>query len=863
MCVTRCGDRAFLATSLMHAVTPSEAPQSGVKRPLQGNPVGIPNNLPAFRGRGVEPAGSIKVPKLTQGNRPNEGTNVAIPYSRVCPLEFLSGWTGRLAPGDVSFIMKYPPGFLSTQPNFQNGTNGTATMARVIGLDGLNRLLHGESNPLGWRVNANVLYLNDDKDHFIGHGKANSPLDLKVEAKHNDTWTGTRWRLDVLDTTRLDGVVKSNDEPDSFTSSGSRDAVIFNTVIQGPTLVNNGYLLYDPNANPSYNSNSNVNASRTVEAHARGSIEGGYHIGGSGRPGLVGSQTWLEGGQYDYVAAFTGTYTTYPGQMFDRHVQPMNSLYVGLRAYEMSVEKKMLMTRDDGSLVFENATDAKTAKCYFYQYMPFASSKAWICQNVKDEINKGIKPGVNNNGYMSRESTLNTINSTLAMHNMGSKASRFDDDMFDAVRSVDLEYMVGAWHVGRVLDVKAQRHTAYAGGPSDTGFSLMVDVQVGWRDANPQKSGSRDPTQAMDDKQIIDNLGGYSSREAGVWKQMTAQDFQSFERRSVDTHNAQNTSMTNSVGAIFGSEFTTLSIYQQRAEMMNTISARWPQINASTGQAFIPIDWNDDTCGSEPATGTEPIGLSTKTPLASQNNITPIGSTFNTDTPVMDAVFSAAPTADPVSTAAPVSNAAPFSTAAPVASTAAPVATGAAAASTAASVSTAAPVEIAAPAASTAVPVSTAAPATSTAAPAPASATPARASATGASAAARKRVVKSPARTRGTSIGNAVSVGTTASANAVGTTREAPMEAGVPLGAGASAPLLPTMTNPSTGTRRKSGDPSTVSSVFDSIFGSGLEQQMQGTAKSLGSAPASPTPSSGSEHGTGMGSKTFRHSRPR
>ena len=102
----------------------------------------------------------------------------------------------------------------------------------------------------------NVLYLNDpaepeerraksalDVRRFVGNGSftpGGAPVDERL-----------RFSLKVLDDLRLDGVVKSNDEPYSFTSNGSRDAAVFNNVIQGPTLVNNGFLLYDPNANPS------------------------------------------------------------------------------------------------------------------------------------------------------------------------------------------------------------------------------------------------------------------------------------------------------------------------------------------------------------------------------------------------------------------------------------------------------------------------------------------------------------------------------------------------------------------------------------------------------------------------------------
>ena len=415
---------------MLGAVQPQQQPQAGVKRPLMGKPTNVPNNLPAFRGREVAPGGSVKVPKLGPGNRPNEGTNIAIPYNRVCPLEFLSGWAGRLAPGDVAFVVKHPPGFLSSAgATAANKTNATGTMSRVVGLDGLNRMLHGGigGNVNGWRIGENVLmtdkptdlkehtedfeeYANgalrappdDDSDlndyrRYVPDSTLRTTLDnaldedkwraalLVAKAEHQHElleyqhFGETRHRLSVLEDTRLDGVIKSNDEPYSFTSNGSRDAVVFNNVIQGPTLVNNGYLVYDPNDNPS---RAEAKKSRTVEAHPRGSIEGGYHLGGRSsttdtRQTVVGSQSWLSTGQYDYVAAFTGTYTSYPAQMFDRHVQPMNSLYLGLRAYVMSDELKKKITKADGT---DLTTEEQAKTCYFYQYMPFASRKAW-CAN--------------------------------------------------------------------------------------------------------------------------------------------------------------------------------------------------------------------------------------------------------------------------------------------------------------------------------------------------------------------------------------------------------------------------------------------------------------------------------------------------
>ena len=485
--------------SLISAVTPSEAPQTGVKRALSGNPTSVPGGLPAFRGRKVsEPSRDIKVPKLQQGNRPNEGSNIALPYNRICPLEFLSGWTGRLAPGDVAFVSKYPPGFLSKNP-LGAGTNGTATMSRVIGVDGVNRLLHGESSPDGWVAGDNVLVVNAGA----------SPMEVTGQSANDQL--GSFKGLNILEGVRLDGIIKSNDEPYAFTSNGSRDAVVFNTIIQGPTICNNGYLLYDPRGNPGYRlMNPDPDAGgeleagitgggtplRTVESHPRGSIEGGYHIGGaggmpgmlgnaatSGTPGRVGS-SWLHGtGQYDYVATFTGTFSTYPAQMFDRQVQPMNTLYIGLRAWKLSdtIRQKVKANVDAAP----GSANLAGKDAYFFQLVPFSSRKAYLCQQVQDAIAAAMAKDNTLTREAAEEMIKRDFSNRATSHHRGEKKSAFDDDIFDAVRTVDLKNMVGAWTVGRVLDVKAMRQVHYEGGPVDSSFALTVDVQVAWRNALP------------------------------------------------------------------------------------------------------------------------------------------------------------------------------------------------------------------------------------------------------------------------------------------------------------------------------------------------------------------------------------------
>lgn len=975
--------------SLIGAVTPSEQPQVGVKRPLRGNPTSVPNNLPAFRGRSVDPDSAIKVPKLSQGNRPNEGSNIAIPYSRVCPLRLLNTWTGRLAPGDVAFILKTPPGFLSKFPHGNHGTNGTATMSEVIGVDGLNRQLHGSGSV--WRVGFNVLVLDEYGDRDFD---ATSPLKLKTmidqqaykdwkktqenlilplqtavntasdaaarkkaeyelelfkfrQEEKDAEWKQQRWRLSVLDQVRLDGIVKSNDEPFCSTSNGERDAVVFNNVIQGPTLVNNGYLLYEPEANPSYKvqkpgGGNEPGALRTVEAHPRGSIEGGYHIGGGGRPGQVGSQGWLGKGMYDYVAAFTGSYTAYPAQMFDRQIEPMSSLYLGLRAYEMSVaEKKKIRNRNDDDLLFGgDETAAKAKRCFFYQVMPFSSRKAWLCQHVQDTIKANLNVGYDAKGYKTAVQTLDEINNRIHGQTREAKRSRFDEDVFDAVRSEDLANMVGAWHVGRVLDVKAQRQTSYMGGPADGSFAMMVDVQVGWRNARPQKDGrSYDPEEQrkQSEEDRLNSTMDYSSSD--VVKEPAVRHRQA--RRALDMHNAEFPSMQQSVGTIFGSKFSrTMSVTSEEIQAM---SVRWPvitefweemvkEVASVTDSLRYPSGLGTNTSPLnaiavsikvlkeylltylEKAPSVQAVGLKrgsqSRADFGTQIEKVLIGLKFKRNGKVVkgfvgkDQLFyvlgGARIRSKPDRERWFTEGSKAFPTLASLAdipddemtmehvesmfdlmhgddtefvslydddepdllmeaeTEAVPMQMEPEAAPVETPVSTSAPVAPIATEAPEATPAPAPAPTAETSASMAALERTAPVTAAAMAANARKKG-KSPTRTRPTA------------AAAAATAVPPPGAAGV-----SSTPLLPSLA-PSVDagagvggapvqSRRRgaaAAQPSTVASVFDSIFGAGLEQE---AAAATTETPASPTPSSGSEQGSSTGPKTFRRStggRPR
>ena len=494
----------------------ADNPQRGVKRSTPGNPTHVPGQLPGFRGRSVDPGSAVKAPKQRNGNLNNETSNIRIPYSRVVPLEFLSSYQGRLGPGDVIFTHKYPPGFLSARADFNNATLGVNTLTRVVGLDGLNRLLM-QSGPNGWRLGENVLEARDPMEVF--------------RSDHS-------FGLSVLREYHLDGVVISNDEPGAFTSSGSRDNAIFNVAIQGPVEVNNGFLKYEHEdgssrpLNPTdrtysqYNPLSGVINARSVEAHARGSVESGMHIENQPLPGKVGNQFAANQGKVDFVANYCGTYTQFPSQMFDRRVEILNTLYLGLRAYELSTEAKMNVTDKYGKKVIgDNLPEANrraiadTRKMFFFQFMPFSSRAASVIQAVTNkhkemaavaymsslgddapslpedarERARAIQDILRNNeaniqAYMqsgeecpSRADAAKLVPSVKQQTETSLPSAQFDTATYDPIRSEDLWAMVGAYTLGRVLDTKAAEHQRYAGGPRNTAFSCIVDVGVSWR----------------------------------------------------------------------------------------------------------------------------------------------------------------------------------------------------------------------------------------------------------------------------------------------------------------------------------------------------------------------------------------------
>ena len=436
-------------------------PLRGVKRSAPSGGGGVSSRLPAKSGRDVDPGGAVRAPGLQPNNRPNRGTNVTIPFARLAPLRFLDESCGvRLSPGDVAFVRKRPEGETDARDYMQDDATppqqkrwkrqkersqehvkcaqqssvSSFHTHQVLGIDGMNEMLRGGISNSDLRIGVNVLKIK----------KGDSSKVLPGEY-------GFLRNLEMLEEYSLDGVIISNDEPDSFASNGNRDNVLFNIAVQGKALLNNGFMQHQ------YldEKGTSLSAYTGVEAHPRTSRDHMIQM----NPKVSRSDAW-NSSSYDFVAQLKGQYTAYPLQMFDRTPMVGIRLYVGLRAVQCTA--KML-----NSLKWRNGDpyNTKADHDYFYfQYMPYSQR---ICDMI--DMPRSENPVVKKAN--SAEATNNTI----------------DRDPFSPIKSKDWGMMVGAWTVGTVIDTAAARYPQFNSGPPNTSFQCMVNVHVDWRELVHEK----------------------------------------------------------------------------------------------------------------------------------------------------------------------------------------------------------------------------------------------------------------------------------------------------------------------------------------------------------------------------------------
>lgn len=469
---------------VLSGTTPTNA-LSGVKRPLLGNPTGVPSQKPAFRGAPNEPGNPIKAPKLAPSNRQDRGTNVTIPVARVTALTSIAIDKGRLSPGDVVFVCKTPACDWFNSGSKKSGPGPIGEVfVNLYGIDGVNRMLAGMVNGTSkWKIGYNLFdesTAGSWESEFLGY-------------------TDPREKLEVLKMFDLDGIVLNNEEPYSFeTTSGERDATVFNNVVQGHAHVNNGFLSYE--------------SSSGIELYARNFASDAF----SGSMPMTSErmdQTWHSKVGFDFIASYTNRYTEYPHQMFDRSPRVLDRAYVILRKYNVlkdileaktknmtdvakkkakmeTIFKNMNVLDEDGKKVQYE----KASSLYFVQYMP-CTSRAF--QLYRDHQEAGLVKDGFGSGKMKARVERNGITKNERKGKM------------DAVRNMDIEMCIGAYCIGKIVDASAARAERHRFAPVNSSYRMQVAVKVTWHNKwkpklNPMLVGGNDYEKKSETPLLLD-----------------------------------------------------------------------------------------------------------------------------------------------------------------------------------------------------------------------------------------------------------------------------------------------------------------------------------------------------------------------
>jgi hypothetical protein len=462
--------------------------------PSAPTPTRIPGNQPAFRGVNNKPGQPIKAPAIkSSANHPDRKTNVLIPYARVCPVEFPAD-LGRTDPGDVLFVSKTRPGV----PGYAH-----ARESRVCGVDALNRWL----SPMFWDTKNEA----GDFRYILTNPK-----------KLADDWR----KVPIFQEWTLDGICLSNDEKNLNRASMSmqRDGQLWNIGIQGPCMINNGYVEERSTQN-GIAMMQQGQVARQSKLFAPGYMD--HRVERFGQDKVTVSQ------QYDFAADYQGPqYHLYPMQMFGRDVKPLHDLYIGLVATEYKLsdaDAELLEELARGETATElfkatsdEARNPKIADLYARINAVKDRQTAEAKEKLKDvpgaftaktafdkmgwwDNTKGRLRDKNDDGEdrpesfavfryvlftsahmweLAEEDEVETWAPPGEDHVKRTKRQKLGKDPFDdsEQRRRDFKKMVGAWHLGKVLDTKAGKMPYFEGGPVETGYRLTVNLSQGWCD---------------------------------------------------------------------------------------------------------------------------------------------------------------------------------------------------------------------------------------------------------------------------------------------------------------------------------------------------------------------------------------------
>ena len=435
---------------------------------------------------------------------------------------------GRLSTGDVAFVLRErysaifdsKSGKIKPNPAMMNAMQERASIAcqtphanvhSLAGLDWVNRML----GPSNFRLGSTVLV------------NSKNPAD--------------QWRsLSFLQKWVLDGVVMSNDSPGFLMSSseGARNDQLFNIAIQGPAQVNNGY---EDNTRRSgfagmgmytgdTTSSGYVQLSQGQEL-VRGLIGGPFYkqfplqmFDRKVRPlselyvGLVCTKVEdVVGGRQ----ALTELKEEHPdiikrilegdvaGNRFEKdevntihHFQYV--LFTDRQVWQMVADSKGRSRDANGAvggaigLKWTNVGATEPAEGskvndYGLEANIRAGKTTFTKQELRDlgidgQLLPNVYTKVDGNYYKASADPAGNETSEPAWKrrgrvNMNGKRSRDDAvSYFDGITEEEVEGLVGAWRIGRVLDTSAARRDSGAHAPKDGTFCLNVNVDLSFLD---------------------------------------------------------------------------------------------------------------------------------------------------------------------------------------------------------------------------------------------------------------------------------------------------------------------------------------------------------------------------------------------
>jgi len=181
----------------------------------------------------------------------------------------------------------------------------------------------------------------------------------------------------------------------------------------------------------------------------------------------------------DFATAFGGPfYNSYPLQMFDRKLRPLSDVYVGLvcTRRRLTGENTARYRQQLKANARSNAErDAIDAAVYFYtfHYACFSSNQAFGHENENFNVRR--------DGYQRNPSLSEPATKRSRKH----YEDALPGEEYDPYRGIsDREWhgMIGAWRVGKVLDIAAAKKDQYNGGPVDTAERITVNVDIEFKD---------------------------------------------------------------------------------------------------------------------------------------------------------------------------------------------------------------------------------------------------------------------------------------------------------------------------------------------------------------------------------------------